>query len=90
MPSDVPEWYCRQLVSEVRKIVAGKPVWTPLSTDNHALDAEALAAAVGRLLNVERISEGMTRDWDESAPPPLTEALQAAPETRTAADELLA
>ncbi|WP_244424713.1 terminase gpA endonuclease subunit [Methylobacterium nodulans] len=74
VPSDVPARYCQQLVSEVREIVAGKPVWTPISAENHFLDCEALAAAAGYLLNVQRIPEGVMRDWDDTAPPPLPAA----------------
>ena len=71
VPSDVPEDYARQLVSEVREIQAGKPVWKQVSEHNHFLDCEALAAAAGRLLNVERIPEGARRDWDDKAPAAL-------------------
>ena len=74
VPSDVSESYCQQIVSEVREMVAGKPVWKPISTANHFLDAEALAAAAGYLLNVQRIPEGAMRDWDETAPPPFAAA----------------
>lgn len=74
VPQDVPRWYCEQVTSEVREIIAGKPVWTPLRRDNHMLDCEALAAAAGRLLNVERIPEGVSRDWDASAPSMLSGA----------------
>ncbi|KTS30845.1 terminase [Methylobacterium indicum] len=71
VPLDVSEDYCRQMVSEVREIIGGKPVWTPLSTDNHYFDAETLCAVAGRLLNVERIAESASREWDPGAPPPL-------------------
>ncbi|WP_026190759.1 terminase gpA endonuclease subunit [Methylobacterium sp. WSM2598] len=71
LPLDISERYCRHLISEVREIVAGKPVWTQVSRDNHWLDSEALAAAAGYLLNVQRIPDGVMRDWDETAPPPL-------------------
>ena len=64
LPENVAEEYCRQLVSEAREIVEGRPVWTKIADDNHYLDCEALAAAAGRLLNVERIPEGVMRDWD--------------------------
>ena len=72
LPEDVPESYCRMMVSEVREIIAGKPVWTAIERDNHFLDCEALAAAAGRMLNVERIPEGVVREWDREAPPLLS------------------
>jgi len=74
LPEDISESYCRMMVSEVREVIAGKPVWTPITRDNHFLDCEALAAAAGRLLNVERIPEGVSRDWDAKAPAPLPAA----------------
>lgn len=67
LPADVTEDYCRQMVSEVREIVDGKPVWVQVDENNHWLDCEALAAAAGRLLNVERIPENVAREWDETA-----------------------
>lgn len=74
LPHDISDLYCRHMVSEVRELKAGKPVWTPITRDNHYLDCEALAAAAGYLLNVQRIPEGVLRDWDETAPPPLPAA----------------
>lgn len=68
VPEDVTEDYCRQLVSEVRVMEAGKPVWKQITEHNHFLDCEALAAAGGRLLNVERIPDGAAREWDDDAP----------------------
>lgn len=67
VPMDVTEDYCRQLVSEVREVQEGRPVWIQISEHNHFLDCEALCAAAGRLLNVERIPEGVLRDWDGDA-----------------------
>ena len=59
---DVTEDYARQLVSEARlKTPSGKPQWIARSRENHFLDAEALAAAAGYLLNVQRINTGTTR-----------------------------
>jgi phage terminase large subunit GpA-like protein len=74
LPMDISDRYCRHLVSEVRELRAGKPVWVPISRENHWLDAEALAACAGYLLNVQRIPDGVMRDWDETAPPPLPAA----------------
>ena len=58
---EVSEDYCRQLTSEARVVVEGKPVWVKRSRHNHCLDAEALCAAIGYTLNVQRIPEGIER-----------------------------
>ena len=50
--------YCRQLVAEVRTIVKGRVKWEPVYKDNHFLDAEAMAAAAGYMLNVHRLVDG--------------------------------
>lgn len=48
--------YCHQLVSEARmKLPTGKVEWVQRSRDNHMLDCEAMQAACGYLLNVQRI-----------------------------------
>jgi phage terminase large subunit GpA-like protein len=48
--------YCKQLVSEARlKQPTGRVEWVQRSRDNHFLDCEAMAAAAGYLLNVQRI-----------------------------------
>lgn len=80
VPTDVSDDYCRQVVSEVRQLEAGVPVWRPLSASNHYLDCEALCAVAGYLLNVQRIPEGVTREWDDAAP-------AAAPVTDPEADD---
>lgn len=50
------EDYARQLVSEARvKTPSGKPQWIRRSRQNHFLDCEALNAAAGYFLNVQRI-----------------------------------
>ncbi|WP_331326541.1 terminase gpA endonuclease subunit [Methylobacterium fujisawaense] len=74
LPSDIDDEYCRHLVSEVRELERGKPVWKPVSRANHLWDCEALAAVAGYMLNVQRIPEGAMRDWDEDAPAPLPSA----------------
>lgn len=67
LPMDATEDYAKQLVSEVRVVTRGeRPTWVVLRKDNHYLDAEALAAAGGYLLNTQRIPEGVTR---EGGPP---------------------
>jgi phage terminase large subunit GpA-like protein len=52
----VDDDYCRQLVSEARlKQPTGKVEWVQRSRDNHFFDCEAMQAAAGYLLNVQRI-----------------------------------
>jgi phage terminase large subunit GpA-like protein len=57
----VSEDYCKQLTSEARVVIEGKPVWVKRSRNNHFLDCEALCAAIGYTLNVQRIPEGIER-----------------------------
>ena len=60
--AEASEDYLRQLVAEARTIDAdGKPVWIERSRENHFLDAEAMAAAAGFMLNVHHIVLGSTR-----------------------------
>ena len=48
--------YCHQLVSEARlKKPTGQVEWVQRSRDNHFFDCEAMQAAAGYLLNVQRI-----------------------------------
>jgi phage terminase large subunit GpA-like protein len=65
----VSEDYCKQLTSEARIVVQGKPRWVRRSRANHALDCEALCAAIGYALNVQRIPEGISRVDDEDREP---------------------
>jgi phage terminase large subunit GpA-like protein len=59
---DATEDYCRQLVSEARvRGPSGKPVWIERSRNNHYLDAEAMAAAAGFMLNVHHLKPGARR-----------------------------
>lgn len=68
MPFDLTEDYAKQIVSEVRVVNRGeRPYWAVLNRENHYLDCEALAAAGGYLLNVQRIPEGVTREVDRTA-----------------------
>lgn len=56
LPKDVDEDYCRQVVSEARLVGPnGKPEWVQRGRHNHFLDCEAMQAAAGYLLNVQRI-----------------------------------
>jgi phage terminase large subunit GpA-like protein len=48
--------YCHQIVSEARlKHPTGRVEWVQRSRDNHFFDCEAMQAAAGYLLNVQRI-----------------------------------
>lgn len=71
LPFDIDDEYCRHLVSEVREVEKGKPVWKLIARANHLWDCEALAAVAGYMLNVQRMPAGMLRDWDTEAPEPL-------------------
>ena len=52
----VDDDYCHQIVSEARmKLPTGKVEWVQRSRDNHFFDCEAMQAAAGYLLNVQRI-----------------------------------
>jgi phage terminase large subunit GpA-like protein len=60
---DATDDYCRQIVSEVRRVdAAGKPVWITLNRRNHALDCEAMNEAAGHMLGVARIPVGTLRE----------------------------
>lgn len=56
LPIDTDDDYCKQLVSEARmKRPSGRVQWVQRSRDNHYLDCEAMQAAAGYMLNVQRI-----------------------------------
>lgn len=67
--SDIDEDFCKQMVSEVRVIEAGKPKWLQKSRANHFLDCEAMVAAMAYTLNVQRIPEGVTRSGAKQVSP---------------------
>jgi phage terminase large subunit GpA-like protein len=78
--NDVDEAYCRQLVAEVRVLSDNnKPQWIVRSRENHYLDAEAMAAAAGYMLNVQHLRGGTG-----GRSPPRPTAEQAEPETAAA------
>lgn len=76
LAADATDDYCKQLVSEVRKVTpSGKPQWVQISKQNHFLDCAALNEAAGHLLNVQKIPVGAYRapvDADDGGddPPP--------------------
>lgn len=69
---DVTEDYCRQLVAEARIVLpTGKAQWIERSRENHYLDAEALAAAAGYMLNVQHLRGGPSPSADQGASAPM-------------------
>lgn len=88
---DADENYARQMVSEARVVVNGKPSWVRRSRDNHYLDCEALAGAAAYFLNAHRIGanarrKGQDDEVDEAdehpaeAPAPANPAALPPPE----------
>ena len=74
LPSDLTEDYARQILSEVRVVrIDKKPEWVALNRENHYLDCEALAAAAGYVLGVQRVPDGITRDPVNDGSEPSTE-----------------
>lgn len=73
--NETDEDYCKQVTSEARVVVEGKPTWVRRSRHNHFLDCEALCMAAGYVLNVQRIPEGGDREApadetaDDTSPP---------------------
>ena len=59
--AETAEDYAKQVTSEVRVIENGKPVWKQRAKDNHLFDCEAMVAAFGYTINVQRIPEGVER-----------------------------
>lgn len=78
--NDVDEEYCRQLVAEARVTTpSGKPQWVQRSRENHYLDAEAMAAAAGYLLNVQHL-RGSSMPSTSKAAEPAEPAADAMPQ----------
>jgi phage terminase large subunit GpA-like protein len=76
LSADATDDYCRQLVSEVRKVTpSGRPQWVRISRRNHYLDCEAMNEAAGHLLAAQKIPVGTRRTVEgahhDAAPPPL-------------------
>lgn len=84
VPMNVTEDYCRQIASEVREFVNGRPKWIPISRENHFFDCEAMIAAGAYLLNVQRIPDGARRPAQhrDVEPPPRADTT-VAPEAPT-------
>ena len=66
--NEADEDYARQVLSEVRIVAPGKPrpEWKSIRKDNHFLDAEAIAAAMGYVLNVQSIPDGVQRTYGDN------------------------
>jgi phage terminase large subunit GpA-like protein len=80
----VDDDYCHQIVSEARlKNPTGKVEWVQRSRDNHFFDCEAMSAAAGYLLNVQRIPlqnrPPRTKDGVGPRPETLSEVVEAPP-----------
>jgi hypothetical protein len=78
----VDDDYCHQLVSEARvKHPTGRVEWVQRSRDNHFFDCEAMQAAAGYLLNVQRIplqnGRTGTRNGVGRQPPTPSEVVSA-------------
>ena len=87
VPRGIDDDYCHQIVSEARiKNPTGKVEWVQRSRDNHFLDCEAMQAAAGYLLNVQRIAlpKGETGSRDSvGRKPDNPPEVVAKPETPT-------
>jgi len=76
LSADATDDYCKQLVSEVRKVTpSGKPQWVPISRRNHFLDVESMNEAAGHMLAAQKIPLGARRhmrpsDDDDDTPTP--------------------
>ncbi len=63
---DAPDDYCKQLVSEVRKLTpSGRAQWVRVSKRNHYFDCEAMNEAAGHLLAAQKIPIGARRSSTE-------------------------
>lgn len=77
LSADATDDYCKQLVSEVRKVTpSGRPQWVPISRRNHFLDVESMNEAAGHLLAAQKIPLGSRRprDDEDDAPTPKAPA----------------
>lgn len=93
---EVDEDYCRQVVSEARLVIEGKPTWVKRYRDNHFLDCEAMLQAMAYANNMQRVPEGIERRTDDGGdepddPPPSpdkpTTPPPPAPNAETSAEQ---
>jgi phage terminase large subunit GpA-like protein len=84
LSADATDDYCKQLVSEVRKVTpSGRPQWIRISRRNHFLDIESMQEAAGHLLGVQKIPLGSRRHTaddgnsvaEPTSVPPVTTAI---------------
>jgi phage terminase large subunit GpA-like protein len=55
LPSDIDEDYCKQIIAEQRVVKpSGQITWVKVATDNHYLDAEALAYLAARIVGIKK------------------------------------
>ncbi len=58
LPADIEDEYCKQVVSEVRRVLSsGKPKWDKIRRDNHFLDCEMMATAAAYILRLHNLSD---------------------------------
>ena len=77
--SEVEEDYAKQVTSEARVVEKGKPRWVQRSRDNHFFDVEAMLAAGGYTMNVQRIAPVETDEDEHQAETPAASRTAAAP-----------
>ena len=82
----VSEDYCKQLVAEAQIVTpSGKKQWIERSRENHYLDAEALAAAAGFMLNVHHLRPPAGASKKEQSATPADDADEATTPTQATA-----
>jgi len=97
--NDISEDYCRQLVAEARVMTpSGKPQWVQRSRENHYLDAEAMAAAAGYMLNVQHLrgtgivpptsDAQLARPTSDAMPAPVSRPVLVVPPRKSAAERI--
>lgn len=68
LAADATDDYCKQLVSEVRRVTpSGAPQWVQVSRSNHWFDCEAMNEAAGHLLNAQKFQPLAEDDKDDAA-----------------------
>jgi len=90
---EITEDYCRQIVAEAMvRGPGGKPVWIERSRENHFLDAEAMAAAAGYMLNVQHLKLGIRRRAEGATATPAAtgDTVTAAKASSTTAERMAA
>lgn len=87
LPEDVSDDYCKQLVAEAMvRGPGGRPVWIERARENHYLDAEAMAAAAGHMLNVQHLRPGVSRRAETTATEAVGDKVAGSSKTKGDAD----